>query len=158
MTRPRSAPRKPIRLDADAYADTGAICSVTFAVRDRRRVFAHPAVARAAVDVLRSHAARTGVRLYAYCVMPDHVHLVVKPSLSCDITAFVGQFKNLAQRAAWRFGVEGAFWQRSFWDHFLRVAEDLETVVQYVLDNPVRAGLVERREDYPFSGTLLPES
>ena len=41
--------------------------------------------------------------LYAYCVMPDHVHLALSPSPSCDVVLFIGQFKNLTQRAAWRY-------------------------------------------------------
>jgi hypothetical protein len=63
----------------------------------------------------------------------------------------VGQFKNLAQRAAWAHGVEGRFWQSSFWDHFVRRDEDLSRVIDYVLDNPVRAGLVAVRDGYPFA-------
>ena len=86
--------------------------------------------------------------------MPDHVHLLLEPSEVCDIITFVGQFKNLAQRAAWRIGVTGAFWQPSFWDHFLRSDESVATVVQYIFENPVRAGLAETVSDYAFSGTL----
>lgn len=70
-----------------------------------------------------------------------------------DILTFVGRFKNLVQRAAWRHGVLGAFWQKSFWDHMVRRQEDLAVVVAYVMANPVRAGLVARPEDYPFAGT-----
>jgi putative transposase len=78
-------------------------------------VFADPVVAASAVDVLRVHADRTAVRIFAFCVMPDHVHLVAEPSASCGLVTFVGQFKNLAQRAAaWAHGVEGRFWQSSF--------------------------------------------
>ncbi len=68
---------------------------------------------------------------------------------------FVAQFKNLTQRAVWRLGLTGAFWQRSFYDHFLREEERLEQVVEYVLNNPVRAGLVSQRRDYPFSGSFV---
>ncbi len=147
--------RKRIRLDPALYADIERICAITIAVRDRQPVFADPAVARAAVGVLRDHATQQAVRVFGYCVMPDHVHLVVSPSPSCDVISFVGQFKNLAQRAAWKLGVDGAFWQKSFWDHFLRADEDVRAAVQYALDNPVRAGLVTVWRDYPFSGSLI---
>ena len=147
--------RKRIRVDASCYAEPGGVCSITIAVKDRRRVFADPAVAAAAVCVLRERAAVTGVSVYAYCVMPDHVHVVLAPSLECDVVKFVGQFKNLAQRAAWRHGVVGAFWQASFWDHFLHADEDIERVVSYVLENPVRRGLVSHWPEYAFSGSLV---
>ena len=51
--------------------------------------------------------------------------------------------------------MKGSFWQKSFWDHFLRVEEDLQEVVDYVLYNPIRRGLVEEWRDYPFSGSLV---
>jgi REP element-mobilizing transposase RayT len=86
--------------------------------------------------------------------MPDHVHLVLAPAAACDGVTFVGQFKNLAQRAAWAHGVAGAFWQRSFWDRLVRVGEPLEPLVEYVLSNPVRAGLVQTWSEYPDAGSL----
>ena len=145
--------RKRIRLDLALYAEPGRVCSITIAVRDRRPVFAEPIIAASAMDVLHAQADRTGVPVHAFCIMPDHVHLVVEPSAGCDLATFVGQFKNLAQRAAWARGVRGQFWQASFWDHFLRRDEDLRRIVEYVLENPVRAGLVSVRQDYPFSGS-----
>lgn len=147
--------RKHIRLDQALYACQGAICSVTAATLHRRPVFAEPSLARSTVTVLRERAEVTGVPVYAYCVMPDHVHLVLGPSASCDIITFVGQFKNLAQREAWALGVKGRIWQTGFYDHFLRREEDLEDVVGYVLGNPVRAGLAQTPDDYEFSGSLM---
>ena len=146
--------RHRIRLAPEAYGVIGSVCSVTIGVKARVRVFAEPRVAAAAVQVLKERAAVTDVPVFGYCVMPDHVHLVLGPSPSCDIVAFVGQFKNLAQRAAWRLGVVGAFWQSSFWDHFLRDEEQIETVVNYVLHNPVRTGIVSHWQQYPFCGSL----
>ena len=147
--------RRRIRLGGEAYSELGAICSVTIGVRARAPIFASPFVAVAGVETLKGHATKTGVPIYGYCLMPDHVHLVLGASATCDIVTFVGQFKNLAQRAAWLRGVPGAFWQPSFWDHFLRNDEDVETAVTYVLNNPVRSGLVRRWQDYLSSGSLV---
>jgi len=144
--------RRHPRLNRAAYADPTAVCSVTIAVKARALVFAEAAVAAAVIAKLREHATRMGVPLHAYCVMPDHVHLVLSPSATCDIIRFVGEFKNLAQRAAWQHGVAGAFWQAGFWDHFVRRDEQAATVIRYVLDNPVRGGLAGDASEYPFSG------
>ena len=154
---PLLSSRKRIRLDAGEYGQTGAICSITIAVKDRRPVFGNPEIALAAVDVLRLLSARFGVRIYGYCVMPDHVHLIIEPSDTCDIVTFVGQFKNLTLRRAWSHGVEGSFWQSSFWDHFLRRQEGLKDLVMYVLNNPTRSGLVEHWREYPYSGSFALE-
>jgi putative transposase len=150
--------KKKLRLPADAYAETAAICSINLCVKDRARVFSDKRVATAFVNVLMEHAARTAVTVYAYCVMPDHVHLVLSPSASCDLVKFVGQVKSLALRSAWGLGVVGTFWQKSFWDHFLRVDEALPAAIAYVLENPVRARLVARWDDYEFSGSIYAAS
>lgn len=112
-------------------------------------------MASAAVDVLTERARKTGVPVYAYCVMPDHIHLFLGPTAHCNITTFVGQYKNLVQRKAWDQGFHGSLWQTSFWDHFVRADEDLGQTIKYVLNNPVRRGLVDTWRAYPFSGSLV---
>ena len=77
--------RRRIRLPAEVYAELGIICSITIAVKGRAPVFACPAVAAGAVDVLRRHAAATAVPVYAWCVMPDHVHLSLRASPLEDV-------------------------------------------------------------------------
>jgi hypothetical protein len=63
--------RRRIRLAPEVYAEVGAICSITIAVKSRTPVFADPALADAAVDVLqRRRAAVTDVPVYAWCVSP----------------------------------------------------------------------------------------
>ena len=146
--------RKQHRLPAAAYGGDNIVVSVTAVVRDRRRVFADPVIAAAAVDVLRERASFHGIRMYAFCVMPDHVHLVFHSSETCDPSTFVGQFKNLAQRRAWAAGVVGVIWQRRFWDRVIRDDDALDRAIQYVLNNPVRAGFVSHPSQYPFLGPL----
>ena len=86
--------------------------------------------------------------------MPDHVHFVLEGTAGeTPITTFVSRAKQasgfaFAQRSGYRL------WQRSSWDRVLRSDEDTVTVIRYVLDNPVRAGLVKRAGDYPFSGSM----
>ena len=87
--------------------------------------------------------------------MPDLDHHVLGVSLPCDMVTVVGQVKNLAQREGWRRGITGAFWQTGSWNHFLRGDERFEPVVEYVQNNPVRSGLVERWGDDRFSGSSV---
>jgi REP element-mobilizing transposase RayT len=116
-------------------------------------VFIHAPVASAATLVLRTLADARRVPVHAFCIMPDHVHLVLEPSATCSITDFVGQYKNLAQRKAWEQGVRGRIWQTGFYDHFLRADEQVEVVVSYVLNNPVRRKLVSDWREYPYLGS-----
>lgn len=124
-------------------------------MKNRRPIFENPVIAASAVEALRRHSGKTQIPVYAYCIMPDHVHLIIGPTPDCDVVTFVGQYKNLAQRDIWQYGIKGRVWQKSFWDHFIRSDEHLEKAVVYVLNNPVRQGLVERWRDYPFCGSLV---
>ena len=93
--------------------------------------------------------------LIAYCFMPDHLHLLVEgTSEDSDFLAFVHAMK---QRAGFAFKTrtKRALWQPSYHDHVLRDDEVTLRVVRYVLDNPVRAGLVASPLDYPFLGSDL---
>ena len=143
--------RRRHRLPRAAYADVTAVCSVSIAVKDRRTLFSDASNARLACAVLTTHAVATGICVHAFCVMPDHVHLVVSPSDGCDILAFVGQWKNLVQRELWRCGVGGTVWQPGFWDRFLRTKQAIHEAILYVHANPVRAGLVVDARMYAFS-------
>ena len=87
--------------------------------------------------------------------MPDHLHLTLEGTRdNSDLRRCVKVFK---QRVAYvlrtEFSVPRA-WQEGYYDHVLRSDETTDLVVRYVLDNPVRAGLVARAEEYQFSGAL----
>jgi len=89
--------------------------------------------------------------------MPDHVHLVVEGLTdAADMRRFV---KIAKQRVVYSLREEHAVrdvWQEGYHDWVLRAEQRTEDVIRYVLENPVRARLVERPEDYPFSGSAFP--
>ncbi len=98
----------------------------------------------ACVAVLRGLRTATGAPVHAYCLMPDHVHLLVGASETISVVAFVQRWKSLCYREWVALGHQPRSpWQRSFWDHGLRVDEDLIAVAKYILRNPVRAGMVD---------------
>ena len=64
----------------------------------------------------------------------------------------VGTFKRFTTTQIWwKQGGAGRLWQRSSYDHVIRYNKSVEPVVHYVLNNPVRKGLVRDWEDYPYS-------
>jgi len=89
--------------------------------------------------------------------MPDHVHLLISASERESIIEFVREIKSLSTKMAWQHGYSGTIWQRSFYDHFLRKDEDCKMVANYIVHNPVRAGIVQHWQNYPFSGSLVYE-
>lgn len=87
--------------------------------------------------------------------MPDHVHLLVEgTSDDSDLQEFVRVWKQQTSFAAKR-SHGTALWQRGYYGHILRSDESLEQKVRYVLENPVRAGLVESPADYPWVGSFV---
>ena len=105
-------------------------------------------------EFLRS-AAEHGMAILVYCVMPDHLHLLVEGTTDdSDCERFVSRAK---QRSAWqfkrRFGKP--LWQEGYWDHVLRDAERSEAVIEYIVSNPLRKALVERPEQYAFWGSTV---
>ena len=85
--------------------------------------------------------------------MSDHVHIVAGGTArNADLRKFVAKWK---QRSGYVFKQKtGKFlWQPSYFDHVLRDDEEMERTVRYVLENPVRKGLVNAFDEYPFSGS-----
>jgi len=76
-------------------------------------------------------------------VMPDHVHLLVSFPPDGGLTATVRAWKHWTSRQL------GVAWQRDLFDHRLRGEESLREKADYVLENPVRAGLVAEWEQWP---------
>ncbi len=145
--------RKHPRLAADVYADPANACSVTVTTLGRRLLFAENDLAGTLCSLLLERARAAEVKLYAYCLMPDHMHLLLSPSRSTSIPRFLQDFKSRSTRVAWSLGIAGRIWQSSFYDHFLRAEEDLQVAAQYILNNPVRASLVEDWRHYRYSGS-----
>jgi putative transposase len=77
-------------------------------------------------------------------LMPDHLHMLATFGPDASMTKVVRNWKRHASRRA------GIRWQRDFFDHRLRNDESLEEKAAYILNNPVRAGLVGRIEDWPY--------
>jgi REP element-mobilizing transposase RayT len=144
--------RKRIRLPAGAYAEAGSVWHVTVGTRDRSAgVFANAELARAVVEAIEERCRVRGTRLEVYCLMPDHCHLVVQ-IVGANLVDVIGDVKSRTTRVWWGYGGTGALWQRSFYDHGVRTGRDYETTVRYVIENPVRAGLVADWTAYPFIG------
>ena len=84
--------------------------------------------------------------------MPDHLHMLLNPAESnLTVSKFIQMFKS--QTGFYhRKEHGGLLWQRGFYDHIVRKNEDLVKIAEYILSNPVRKDLVEKTEDYPYSG------
>lgn len=95
--------------------------------------------------------------LIAFCVMPNHMHLVFTP-LKEDTEKYYSLSKimhslkrHTAREANLIRGRSDAFWQHENYDHFIRDGTELERIVKYVLYNPVKANLVNEQKNWKWS-------
>jgi REP element-mobilizing transposase RayT len=80
--------------------------------------------------------------LSAWCVMPNHVHVVVRPHAGQELPGIVHSWKSFSAKAANKvLKRKGRFWQVEYYDHLIRDEADFQHCVDYVLRNPQQAGL-----------------
>jgi putative transposase len=87
----------------------------------------------------------------AYAIMPNHIHLLLLPKIAPS--RLLRSLKGASAREAnLILGPSGeAFWQAESYDHWVRNEGEWLRIVRYILDNPVKAGMVRRAEDYRWS-------
>ena len=145
--------RRSLRMSGYDYRESRAY-HITWGTFERRTLLTDNDLASEVVRILEEEAVRTLTDLYAYCVMPDHVHVLLQPN-GVDLIQFVQAVKSKTTRTYWKLGGIGKLWQRGFHDHILRYEESLHGIAQYILANPVRAGLTDDIVAYPFSGSTM---
>lgn len=145
--------RKNIRLNPQSYQGTRLIL-VTLCCEARKCIFAKSEEARWLIECMRKEAELNRFAVHAFCVMPDHLHALVQGmEPSSDLLHFV---RVLKQKTAFQYRqrLGQALWQKKFYDHIVRSQNSLAQVTWYIWMNPVRKGLCERPEDYPFTGSF----
>jgi REP element-mobilizing transposase RayT len=81
-------------------------------------------------------------RLLAWCIMPNHVHVVVRLFPGRELAKIVKTWKNFSAKAAnHALGRKGRFWQPEYYDRLIRNGDELDRAIRYVVENPVKAGL-----------------
>ena len=93
--------------------------------------------------------------LNGYVIMPDHVHLLLIPLSDWTLPGILQGIKEFTSREINKaLGRRGVFWQDENFDHIIRHEQDWMDKLEYIHHNPVRAGIVERAQDYPFSSLV----
>jgi REP element-mobilizing transposase RayT len=145
------------RLPKSAYLGT-AIVHWTLSLRDRGTGWLDPRFTRRFRWLLLHACSRYGVDCPIHCLMPDHVHLLLH---GCDAASDQRRLIRFLRRHTQALLAEtGHAWQPQAYDHVLRSQESdrlaYETLVRYIAQNPVRAGLVQNAGDWPHTGAVVP--
>jgi putative transposase len=142
--------RRPLPHDTPLWVDASrSVFFITCCAEDRAAMpFSRTETARGLLDSILHRISTQEWWVHAATIMPDHAHLVL---------SFPGEVvvvKGLRNWRHWTARTFGFRWQRDFFEHRLRSDESLEEKIDYVLQNPVRAGLVREWSAWPF--TVLP--
>ena len=120
---------------------------------NRKDVFSTDADRRAYLGTLAQFRSELNVHLYGYCLMTNHVHLILAPQESAASLSVL--MKNMAGRHAQRLNKvyerSGSAWEGRFKCSAIKSDRYLLACSRYVDLNPVRAGLVSKPEDYAWS-------
>jgi putative transposase len=108
------------------------------------------------IDVLRSNVAAGKFQLHEFVIMPDHLHLLMTLSVEATIEKAMQLIKGgFSYRLKKEFGYQGEVWQRGFSEVRINDGQSFSRHREYIVQNPVKAGLVESAEQYPYSYTFL---
>ena len=106
---------------------------------------------RTYLALLQERCTAAGVAVWAWCLMPNHVHLVVVPETAEGLARAIGEtHRRYTRHVNFREGWRGYLWQGRF-GSFVLQGKHVLAAVRYVERNPVRAGLVKRAWDWPWS-------
>jgi REP element-mobilizing transposase RayT len=112
-----------------------------------------------AVDVVERallHFDGERYRALAWCVMPNHVHVIAEQNEGWPLASVAHSWKSFTANEVNRvLGRKGPLWMREYFDRFMRDDDHLNTTIAYVESNPVTAGLVERPQDWRWSSARL---
>ncbi|HMO49648.1 MAG TPA: transposase [Kiritimatiellia bacterium] len=109
-------------------------------------------------DALVSHAVfqeAIGVGIGRYVVMPDHLHLFIRVGGDQTLSASIKFLKQAITKALRVSQPDLRVWQPGFFDHLMRNNESYYEKWAYVRENPVRAGLVENADMWPYQGEIV---
>jgi putative transposase len=149
VARPTHLPQSP-RLEAQNYLGA-LVAHLIFVTRERRPHFSYTKLAETCLEALQSSREKHKAIIHAYCVMPDHMHVLVEMTAGMSLQKFARLFKQLSGYQL-KATIGDFAWQTSYYDHMLRREEAILDIANYIWDNPVKEGLAQTPAEFPLSG------
>jgi REP element-mobilizing transposase RayT len=144
-------PNRPPRLELVFQKYDPPLYFVTFNTNHRKKLLAIARVHTHFIDFARAGEQRA-IAVGRYVIMPDHIHLFARGSYDFLLTQWIRLLKRNLSKA---ISAPPPHWQKGFFDHLIRHSESYGEKWGYVRQNPVRAGLVEDSEDWPWQGEIV---
>lgn len=134
------------------YYENGYSYFITTVIHDRQPIFFDERNCRILSATIEFFKLVLDYKLFAYCIMPDHLHLMLQSYGAYNISYIMKMIKgNFARKYNKMLSMEGKVWQDRFYDQGMRSADMLLEKIEYIHNNPVRAKLVTTPSEYIFS-------
>ncbi len=119
-------------------------------------VFHNAALSQTVCDSVETCSRKMGYMLYGYCLMPDHLRVLLSPAGSGRaIEHWLHDFKSYTTNRFMKLDGSPPLWQRSGHDHICRENETAESVLFYIANNPIRRGLVDDWRKWPWTRVFI---
>ena len=93
--------------------------------------------------------------LIAWCVMPNHVHVLIETKPGHPLSEVIQTWKSFtAKEANKHLNRKGAFWMPDYFDRYIRDEQHYRAAIEYIVQNPVKAGLVDEPAQWPWAGVI----
>jgi putative transposase len=131
----------------------GAIYHVTSRTNNKIKVFEKGLGRKIMLVILKDAKEKYGFQLPNFCVMPTHIHLLIKPADGTNLARIMQWIKTKSAKY-WNHsqGLTDHMWGERFYSRVIKNHDDFETVMDYIDQNPVKAGLVAEPADWLASG------
>lgn len=137
--------RKTLPHDVPWWVEEGAAFFITINAKGRgQNVLCKSGIALYLFESVEFRIEQLQWEMLLFLLMPDHLHMIARFNPEPGLQRVVSDWKRYTAR---QFGIA---WQRDFFDHRLRNDNEIEHKAEYIQMNPVRAGLVEDLEDWPY--------
>jgi putative transposase len=135
----------------------GHVYFLTVCSENREAVFTAPQYAVTVSKECCHHRVWLDSVLLAWVLMPDHWHGLIQLGDQNSLSIIMQRFKSITTKQINITSHQSKkIWQSGFYDHAIREQESIKDVARYLLNNPVRAGLVKNVNDYPYWNTQWP--
>ena len=146
--------RKPTRLSRVFQSYDPPLYFITMVTWRRQPLLNNDWVHHAFMEQA-SRQSRMNIGVGRYVIMPEHLHLFVRVGEPHKLSTTIKHLKEAVTKALRKKQPELRVWQPGFFDHLLRNSESYSEKWEYVRMNPVRAGLVDSAEDWPYQGEIV---
>ena len=145
-------PDKPHRLARIFQSYDPPVYFITFNTFKRRKILANERI-HVRFKAFAAQAEKQGAAVGRYVIMPDHMHCFIRIAPDKRIGTTIRLLKRSLSSV---LEAPPPHWQPGFFDHVLRHSKSYRDKWNYVVQNPVRAGLAEQANDWPYQGEVVP--